>query len=95
MAFFVFIALKTLRFYHASEIGTKYATEDAREVGMMAESVAVSDWQAAWKSRNANGLACSVGGADRRWKTLAGQRRRWIHDTQMTAQGGEGVGDVV
>ena len=71
---------------HASEIGPKHTAENAGEVRMMAESVAVDDGQAARKSRDTNGLACSIGGANRRREALAGQRRRGIHDLQMAAQ---------
>ena len=51
---------------HTSKIGAEHATENAWEMRMMTESVAVGDGQTARKSRHTNGLACSVGGADRR-----------------------------
>jgi len=51
---------------HTSKISAEHATEDAGEMRMMAESMAVGDGQAARKSRHANGLACSVSRANRR-----------------------------
>ena len=41
------ISTACLAVSHASKIGAKHAAENAREVRMMAESVAVGDWQAA------------------------------------------------
>ena len=68
------------------KIGTKHAAEDAGEVGMMAESVAMDDGKAPRKSRNANGLARSVGGANWWRESLAGQWRCRIENLQMATQ---------
>ena len=70
-------------FLHACEIGPKHAAENAGEVRMMAESMAVGDGKTTRKSRHANGLACPIGGADGRRETLAGQRRSGIKHFQM------------
>ena len=81
-------AINTVRraVLHTSKISAEHATENAGEVRMMAESVAVGDGQATRKSRNTNGLACPIGGADGRREALAGQWRSGIKNLQMTIQ---------